>query len=118
MLKRVWCEDDGVLTFEWTLLTTLVVIGVIGGLTGVRDAILYESQGVAGAMISLDQSYYIAPPMSVTVSPSNGGMQTGSYASGASSSSFFDDRPRAVGRVASRAATANDTQTVIPLTFQ
>ena len=61
MLKRVWCEDDGVLTFEWTLLTTLVVIGVIGGLTGVRDAILYESQGVAGATISLDNRTTLRP---------------------------------------------------------
>ena len=42
MLKRMWREDEGVLTFEWILLTTLLVIGVVGGISGVRDAINVE----------------------------------------------------------------------------
>ena len=32
----------GILTFEWILLVTLVVIGIIGGLSAVRNAILCE----------------------------------------------------------------------------
>ena len=40
MLKRLWREDEGVLTFEWILLLTLLVIGVIGGVAGIRDAIM------------------------------------------------------------------------------
>ena len=68
MLKRLWREDEGVLTFEWIMLLTLLVIGVIGGVAGIRDAIIHECHGVVGAMVSLDQSYYIAPPLTVSVS--------------------------------------------------
>ena len=31
-LLSIWREDDGVLSFEWTLLLTLLTIGVVGGL--------------------------------------------------------------------------------------
>ena len=67
MLKRVWREEEGVLTFEWILLMTLLVIGVIGGVAGIRDAVLHETQGVVGAMVSLDQSYEVVPPLGVGV---------------------------------------------------
>ena len=50
MLMRLWREDEGVLTFEWIMLLTLLVIGVIGGVAGIRDAIIHECQGVVGAM--------------------------------------------------------------------
>ena len=53
MLKRLLREDEGVLTFEWILLLTLLVIGVIGGIAGIRDAIIHECQGVVGAVMSL-----------------------------------------------------------------
>jgi hypothetical protein len=71
MLKRLWREDEGVLTFEWILLLTLLVIGVIGGVAGIRDAILHEAQGVVGAIVALDQSYAVTPPLGVGVSPLN-----------------------------------------------
>ena len=32
LMQRMWTEDDGVLSFEWTLLVTLLTIGVVGGL--------------------------------------------------------------------------------------
>jgi len=67
MLKRLWREDEGILTFEWILLLTLLVIGVIGGIAGIRDAIIHECQGVVGAMVSLDQSYEVVPPLGVGV---------------------------------------------------
>ena len=57
--ERLWCEDEGVLTFEWILLSTLLVIGTIGGVAAIRDAIIQEAQGVVGAMVALDQSYYV-----------------------------------------------------------
>ena len=31
-LHLVWTEEDGVLSFEWTLLLTLLTIGIVGGL--------------------------------------------------------------------------------------
>ena len=67
MLMRLWREDEGVLTFEWIMLLTLLVIGVIGGVAGIRDAINQQCQNVVGAMVSLDQSYNVQPPLVVGV---------------------------------------------------
>ena len=67
LLNRVWREDEGVLTFEWILLLTVLVIGIVGGVSAVRDALITELGDVAEAMISLDQSYTISNPWDVTV---------------------------------------------------
>ena len=72
MMMRLWREDEGILTFEWILLLTLLVIGVIGGVAGIRDAIIHECQGVVGAMMALDQSYVVAPPLGVSVTSFSG----------------------------------------------
>ena len=65
LLNRVWSEDQGVLTFEWILLITVLVIGIVGGLSAVRDAVITELADVAEAVISLDQSYTIHAPWEV-----------------------------------------------------
>ena len=65
LLNRVWREDEGVLTFEWILLITVLVIGIVGGLSAVRDAVITELGDVAEAMISLDQSYTISHPWDI-----------------------------------------------------
>jgi len=65
LLNRVWREDEGVLTFEWILLITVLVIGIVGGLSAVRDAVITELGDVAEAMISLDQSYTILNPWDI-----------------------------------------------------
>lgn len=44
----------GVLTLEWILLITVVVIGVIGGLGAVRNATLGELTDLAEAIESLN----------------------------------------------------------------
>jgi Flp pilus assembly pilin Flp len=58
-LKQIWSEDRGVLTFEWILLITLIVIGIVGGLSAVRDAVIDELGDVAGAVVHVDQSYTV-----------------------------------------------------------
>lgn len=65
LFNRVWREDEGVLTFEWILLITVLVIGVVGGLSAVRDAVITELGDVTAAVISLDQSYSILEPWDV-----------------------------------------------------
>jgi len=67
MMKRLWCEDEGILTFEWIMLLTLLVIGVIGGVAAIRDAITNQASGVVGAMLSLNKSYYVTAPTAVGV---------------------------------------------------
>ena len=43
----------GVLTFEWLLLITVVVIGIVGGLSTVRDALINELDELAAAVDAL-----------------------------------------------------------------
>ncbi len=67
VLSRMWKEEDGVLSFEWVLLVTLLTIGIVSGLSAARDAIIDELGDVAQAMLSLDQSYTIDFPLNVDV---------------------------------------------------
>ena len=82
LAKRIWREDDGVLSFEWVLLVSLLTIGVVSGIAGARDAIVDELGDVAQAMLALDQSYTISFPLRVTVHAAT--------ATSASDSSFTD----------------------------
>jgi Flp pilus assembly pilin Flp len=58
-LNQVWQEDDGVLSFEWVLLITLLAIGIVGGIAASRDAIIDELGDIAEATINFDQSYFL-----------------------------------------------------------
>jgi len=62
-LHRRWLEDDGVLSFEWALLLTLLVIGIVGGASAARDAIIDELGDTAQVMLAVDQSYHIGFPL-------------------------------------------------------
>lgn len=90
VLHRIAREDEGVLTFEWILLVTVLVIGIVGGLTAVRDAVITELGDVVEAMISLDQSYTISQPWDIQVPDC--------VADGASGSSYTDAAGMAQGR--------------------
>jgi Flp pilus assembly pilin Flp len=57
ILKSLWRDEQGVLSFEWTLLAVLLVIGVVSGVAAGRDAITDELGDVAGAMLAWNQSY-------------------------------------------------------------
>lgn len=83
LAKRMWSEDEGVLSFEWILLTTLLTIGIVSGIAGARDAIIDEFGDVSEAMLALDQSYCIDFPLEVVV-------HTATTTSGASDSMFTD----------------------------
>jgi Flp pilus assembly pilin Flp len=60
---RWWTEDDGVLSFEWTMIVTLLCLGIVGGLAAARDAVIDELGDVAQAMLALDHSYSIDFPL-------------------------------------------------------
>ena len=88
LLKKMWREDEGVLTFEWILLVTLLTIGIVSGLTAARDAIIDELGDVAEAMLSLDQSFTIDHPLIVYVHTAD---QTASQVSQGVNSGFNDN---------------------------
>ncbi|ADB15768.1 hypothetical protein Psta_1085 [Pirellula staleyi DSM 6068] len=67
LVQAIWAEDDGVLSFEWVMLVTLLTIGIVSGLAGARDAIIDELGDVSEAMLAVDQSYTIDFPLEVIV---------------------------------------------------
>lgn len=98
-LARLWNEEDGVLSFEWTLLLTLLTIGIVSGIAAGRDAIIDELGDTAQVMLAVDQSYTLTFPLQVVIHAST--------TSSASDTSFTDalnyvdcDRtfPNAVGQ--------------------
>ena len=80
---KLWREEDGVLSFEWTLLVTLLTIGIVSGLSAARDGIIDELGDAAQAMVALDQSFTIDFPLNVDVHTDD--------PSSASDSSFTDE---------------------------
>ena len=46
----------GVLTFEWILVVTLVVVGLIGGLAAIRNAVLDEMYDLSHAVEAMNFS--------------------------------------------------------------
>lgn len=86
-LRQIWEEDDGVLSFEWTLVVTLTTIGIVGGIAAARDAIIDELGDVAQGMLALDGSYSIANPLQLSISI-NG--EPATVVGRASDSAFFD----------------------------
>lgn len=55
---RLWRDEAGfVVSTELILIATIVVIGLITGLTTVRDAVVHELADVADAVSEIDQSY-------------------------------------------------------------
>jgi hypothetical protein len=84
-MKRIklWHSQHGVLTFEWILLITVLTIGVVGGISAVRDAMIDELGDVAEAVVSLDQSYLIINPADDSVHDD--------VIDGASNSRFVDE---------------------------
>lgn len=60
MFRRLWKDDAGfVVSAELVLVATIVVIGMIVGLTSVRDGVTSELSDVAGAIQNLNQGYAI-----------------------------------------------------------
>ena len=90
-VKNLWIEDDGVLSFEWTLLITLLVIGVVAGLAGARDAIIDELGDAAQAMLALDDSYVLDRPLSLIVDLDGPGGPSLPVEVGAAAGSTFID---------------------------
>jgi len=85
---KMWHDEDGVLSFEWTLLTSLLTVGVVSGISAVRDSTVDEFGDVSQAMLCLDQSYFIDAPLVIGVHDYYWGWNH--YPSSAASSRFVD----------------------------
>lgn len=59
MLTRLWNDECGVIiSAELVLILTILVIGVIVGLSELQDAVVNELNDVGEAIGSLNQSYF------------------------------------------------------------
>lgn len=90
VLVQAWREEDGVLSFEWTLLLTLLTIGIVSGIAAARDGVIDELGDVAQAMLSVDGSYIISQPLAIVVDPDGAGPAPAQHMGGGSDSSFQD----------------------------
>jgi Flp pilus assembly pilin Flp len=86
---KCWREEDGVLSFEWTLVLTLLAIGIVAGLSAARDGIIDELGDTAQAMLALDGSFIIDQPLAMSIDPEGDG---GAVPVGGASGSAFADR--------------------------
>jgi hypothetical protein len=58
MWKRLWLDEGGaILSTEMILILVIAVIGLIVGLTALRDAVDLQLTDIAGAIASVDPSY-------------------------------------------------------------
>lgn len=58
MLKKIWMDEGGAtLSAELALIGTILVIGVVVGLSAVQDAVNTELADLGSAIGSLDQTY-------------------------------------------------------------
>jgi hypothetical protein len=58
LFARLWDDDcGGVLAAEWLFLATLLVLGTVGGLVAVRQAVISEFTEYAQAVMALNQGY-------------------------------------------------------------
>lgn len=59
LVRALWNDERGfIISAELVLIGTLCVLGLIAGMTLVRDSVAGEFTDIASAMRSLDQSYY------------------------------------------------------------
>jgi hypothetical protein len=57
-MDQLWNDDQGaIISAEFLFVTTILVIGIVVGLTAVRDAINVELSELANALLALSQGF-------------------------------------------------------------
>ena len=60
ILRNLWNDEVGaVISTELTLVTTVLGLGLVTGLTSLRDSVVTELMSVGSAINHLDQSYTV-----------------------------------------------------------
>ncbi|MFO0928838.1 MAG: hypothetical protein U0736_17760 [Gemmataceae bacterium] len=60
LAQQLWNDDDGALiAIEFLFVATILIIGIIVGLAGVRDAVNSELTELGNAILALSQGYRI-----------------------------------------------------------
>jgi Flp pilus assembly pilin Flp len=105
LMVRLWNDDAGALiATEWLFIVTIMVIGLITGLAIVRNSVVAELEEVAGAILSLNQSYSFT---GLRMGPGEGRNGEDSRVIASTAGSVFVDRRNVVGVAKNTAATSN-----------
>ena len=60
LVSKLWGDERGfIVSVELILIATIMLIGLLAGMTSIRDAVLSELSDVAGAGQDMNQSYRI-----------------------------------------------------------
>jgi Flp pilus assembly pilin Flp len=61
MMRKLWSDDQGALiATEYLFVSTIIVIGIVVGLTAVRDAVNAELTVLGDAILALNPSYTVS----------------------------------------------------------
>jgi hypothetical protein len=61
LVKKLWNDDDGALiAMEFLFVATILVIGIVVGLSAVRVAVNAELSELANAILALSQGYTVS----------------------------------------------------------
>jgi len=57
MFRKLWTDDAGVVSLEYLMLSTIVGLGLVVGISNLENALNVELTELANAILALDQSY-------------------------------------------------------------
>ncbi len=57
--RQIKLDESGVLAFEWILVLTVLIIGIVGGVATLRDSVTLKMIDAAQAVNAVDPSYEI-----------------------------------------------------------
>jgi Flp pilus assembly pilin Flp len=61
LMIRLWSDDHGALeSIEFLLIATILILGLVVGLTALRNAITTEFEETANAILALSQGYSVS----------------------------------------------------------
>lgn len=66
-MEKFFRDETGSLTLEWIFLFTLLVVGIVGGIATIRNAVILEAAEDADAAVGLNDSYTVTPPPALSV---------------------------------------------------
>ena len=110
MLKKFWNDEAGaIISAELAIVLTIVVIGMVTGLSSLRDAVITELADVGSAIASLDQSYTVSGATSHSASTSNSGFaDTTDFCDGTTGTAVTNERCLVIGLVPQTGLTQAD----------
>jgi Flp pilus assembly pilin Flp len=72
VFSRLWKDEDGIVALEYLLVATIIGLGLIAGITAVRQAIVTELVELAAAITNINQAYSYSG-FSVCIAQTGGG---------------------------------------------